>query len=303
MKLAIYSLFIINSIIPNQVREGYAPGMELDTWYKMFGSGERTMLIINGGPGFNSRGFESLAVEISKRFGIKTVIYDQRGTGYSLSETGNTRISMDLMIQDIEDLRNHLGLEEWMVFGQSFGGMLASYYATQHSDHVSGMILSSSGGINMQHLQDLHIMDRLAPEELKAYQYWDSKLDLEPQNEMFQYNRNRYLASAYVVDDAHIDQIANRLMQADMNLNRMVFQDMASMGFDCSEGLKNFQQPVLIINGEKDIVSPGAAFDTHSLLNNSELEFVERSGHYGWLDNPEEYFMAIANWFYRLEVK
>ncbi|MGB3079084.1 MAG: alpha/beta fold hydrolase, partial [Saprospiraceae bacterium] len=50
-------------------------------YYRTFGSGQ-PLLIINGGPGMNSNGFENLARKLSEHY--KTIIYDQRGTGKSI---------------------------------------------------------------------------------------------------------------------------------------------------------------------------------------------------------------------------
>ena len=77
-------------------------------YYQVFGNGTETLLIINGGPGLDSKGFESLADTISKRYNIKCIIYDQRGTGRSISEISSDNITLDSMIVDIETIRNNI---------------------------------------------------------------------------------------------------------------------------------------------------------------------------------------------------
>src|ERR1043166_5503116 len=97
-------------------------------YYRTFGKG-KPLLIINGGPGMNSDGFEDLAKQLSA--GYQTIIYDQRGTGRSLLKTlDSSSITMKLMLDDIEALRKILKIDRWCVLGHSFGGMLSSYYAT-----------------------------------------------------------------------------------------------------------------------------------------------------------------------------
>ncbi|MGB4903348.1 MAG: alpha/beta fold hydrolase, partial [Saprospiraceae bacterium] len=73
----------------------------IETHYETFGQGE-PILIINGGPGFNSEGFAFIAQEIAD-LGYKTIIYDQRGTGGSkLNVVNSETITIYLMVQDIE---------------------------------------------------------------------------------------------------------------------------------------------------------------------------------------------------------
>ncbi|HKJ48382.1 MAG TPA: alpha/beta fold hydrolase, partial [Christiangramia sp.] len=102
--------------------------------FQTFGEGF-PVLIINGGPGMNSRGFESLAKILSDN--NRTIIYDQRGTGESfLKDMNASNMTMDHMVEDIESLRDHLGYDNWIVFGQSFGGMLAYAYAAKYPERV-----------------------------------------------------------------------------------------------------------------------------------------------------------------------
>src|SRR5690606_14941870 len=116
--------------------------------YRTFGNG-KPLLIINGGPGMNSDGFVPLAEKLSANH--RVIVYDQRGTGKStLVKIDASTITMDLMIQHIEALRQHLKIEKWIVLGHSFGGMLASYYATIHPNRIEKLILSSSGGVDLE---------------------------------------------------------------------------------------------------------------------------------------------------------
>lgn len=111
----------------------------IETHYETFGQGE-PILIINGGPGFNSEGFAFIAQEIAD-LGYKTIIYDQRGTGGSkLNVVNSETITIYLMVQDIEDLRKKLKIEKWVVFGHSFGGILATHYAAKYPKRIKKLI-------------------------------------------------------------------------------------------------------------------------------------------------------------------
>lgn len=69
------------------------------------------------------------------------ILIDQRGCGRStpLGETKNN--TTDHLVNDIELIRQSLGINQWLVFGGSWGSTLALAYALKHADHVSGLIL------------------------------------------------------------------------------------------------------------------------------------------------------------------
>jgi len=98
----------------------------------------------------NCEGFSAIAQELAK-MNYQTIIYDQRGTGRSTVESVNSEnITMDLMVDDIENLRKHLNIKQWTVLGHSFGGIMAAYYTTKHPESIEKLIFSSSGGVNMK---------------------------------------------------------------------------------------------------------------------------------------------------------
>ena len=71
----------------------------------------------------------------------RTVLFDQRGCGRSRPNASlDDNTTWDL-VDDIERLRKHLGLEAWTVFGGSWGSTLALAYAIRHPERVSGLIL------------------------------------------------------------------------------------------------------------------------------------------------------------------
>lgn len=283
-----------------QVREGYASSGEVNNWYQVYGTGRQAILIINGGPGMNSKGFESLAKEFANRYSRRVIIYDQRGTGNSiLPELNSTTISIELMVHDIESIREEEALDAWLVFGQSFGGMLAAKYASQFPDRIEKLILSSSGGLSLEDLGEVDIMGRLTEVERDSFTYWNNKLQGQPQDERILLKRNTFLASAYVVGNDHVSTIAERLGEVNRQLNAMVFSDMRRINFNCANEIKEFNRSVLILIGDQDIVSLAAAKRTDALLENSLLVVVPKSGHYGWLENPEVYYGALDEFLER----
>ena len=95
-------------------------------------------VFVHGGPGAGSspqaRGFFD-----PKRYRI--VVFDQRGCGRSRPHASLEDNTTWHLVSDMEQLREHLGIERWLVFGGSWGSTLALAYAQKHPKHVSELVL------------------------------------------------------------------------------------------------------------------------------------------------------------------
>jgi proline iminopeptidase len=273
--------------------EGFSTNNDASkTYYKTFGKGE-PLLIINGGPGMNSNGFEGMAKTLAEN--QETIIYDQRGTGKSkLKDLNSKTISMQLMADDIESLRKHLKIEKWSILGHSFGGMLASYYATVYPNRIKKLVLSSSGGVDLTLLHSPNLIEAgLSKTEKDSLDYWNNKIEKGDTSYTARLGRGRAMAPAYVYDPKFIPVIAERLTQGNSTINGLLWDDMQKIHFDCKDKLKKFENPVLIIQGKQDIISNEIGELAHKTLPNSKLILLENSKHYGWLDAKEKYFTEI----------
>jgi len=124
--------------------EPYSAGMlDLDGLHRMYWeqSGNphgMPVLFLHGGPGAG-------AAPAHRRFfdpaHYRVVIFDQRGAGRSkpLGEIRNN--TTPHLVADIEKLREHLGIERWLVFGGSWGSTLALGYGESHPERCGGLIL------------------------------------------------------------------------------------------------------------------------------------------------------------------
>lgn len=264
--------------------------------YKTFGSG-KPMLIINGGPGMNCEGFAYIAQELSK-MKYKTIIYDQRGTGKSTVEKLDSgTITMDLMVQDIENLRKHLKIEKWTVLGHSFGGIMTAYYATKHPETINKLIFSSSGGINMKFMLYVQkrLSDNLTEIQRDSLHFYQDKLNRGDNSKETAILRAKYLANAYVFDKSKASVIAPRLTQTNFEVNQLVFQDLHKIKFDCTDSFTKFKPKVLVLQGKNDIISTETAHEIANAFPNSKLVLMDNCAHYGWLDAPGIYFKSIDN--------
>lgn len=262
--------------------------------YKIFGAGS-PILLINGGPGMDSEGFEPLAKQLSANNSV--ILYDQRGTGKSTCKIGSETITMDKMTGDIETLRTHLGFENWIVLGHSFGGMLASYYASLHPQRISKLILSSSGGIDLELLDyvNRNIQSKLSDTERDSLSYYNQKIANGDTSYRTRLGRGRALAPAYVYDKRNAERIAERLTRGNSTLNGLVWDNLRRIKFNCAPKLKSFTKPVLILHGKNDILKLETAIKSKNAFSNAKLIEIDNCAHYGWLDNPTAYLKCIRD--------
>lgn len=259
--------------------------------YQKFGTGY-PVLIINGGPGMNSNGFTPLAKMLSEN--NTTIIYDQRGTGKSeIRNINSSNMTIDYMVEDIEILRKKLGYDKWIVLGHSFGGMLAYAYAAKYPEKVEAMIQSHSGGMTLRNVDRFDMMERLSKAERDSLSRYSTIMESSQANLQFEKKRAYFMAKAYLAGNKHEETIAERLMEVNRDLNRMIWANLRSSNFDKTTEMRNFQNKVLIIHGLEDVVPIKIAEMSHEILPNSEFLKIEACGHYGWLDRPDVYLKEV----------
>ena len=287
-KLGLLLLFIFAAVA--HADAGYAG----DIYYRTFGTGA-PVLIINGGPGLDSAGFEAVATSIAAQ-GYLAILFDQRGTGQSKLKTINAEtIQLRLMVQDIEQLRQHLHIDKWVVFGHSFGGMLAAAYAAQHPQHIEKLIFSSSGGLNLQFRSQIaeRLLSNLSLQEQIRLQMYQLRQRSGDDSESTRDQLAQLRAKAYVVDQTKAPLIAARLKMVNMTVNNLVFADLEKNQFDLTTDFQQFRAPVLVLQGENDIISPQTAQQIASYFHDARLVLLPQCAHYGWLDQPNLYYRAI----------
>ncbi len=108
-------------------------------YYEQCGNPEGTPAVfLHGGPGGG-------IVPDYRRFfdpeAYRVVLLDQRGSGDSTPHASIEENTTWHLVADIERLREHLGVERWLVFGGSWGSTLALAYAQTHPERVSALVL------------------------------------------------------------------------------------------------------------------------------------------------------------------
>lgn len=75
---------------------------------------------------------------------FRIIIFDQRGCNRSVPQGDLKNNTTQLILDDMEAIRNQLGISKWLLFGGSWGSTLALLYAEQYPQHVSAIILRGS---------------------------------------------------------------------------------------------------------------------------------------------------------------
>jgi pimeloyl-ACP methyl ester carboxylesterase len=108
--------------------------------YRQLGQGP-VLVCHPGGPGFSSLYFGDFA-GLSEDFSL--VLVNPRGTSGSDRPSDHTAYRIDDYVADLEELRQHLGLERMLLLGHSPGGMVAQAYAAKHPGRVRKLVLAST---------------------------------------------------------------------------------------------------------------------------------------------------------------
>ena len=98
----------------------------------------KPVVFLHGGPG---GGTEAKHRRYFDPAAYRIVLFDQRGCGKSTPHASLEENTTWDLVADIEKLREHLGVEKWLVFGGSWGSTLALAYAETHPSRVTQLVL------------------------------------------------------------------------------------------------------------------------------------------------------------------
>ena len=150
-------------------------------------------LYLHGGPGSGSYWLEKFAGDsLEKHF--RMIYLDQRGVGRSTSPADGN-FSMERMVKDFEEVREALGISQWVTLGHSFGGLLQMGYALRHPSAIEAMVMincSLNMGLNFKtswcpkacEFLGITDMSYFTDESIALNTRWDSLIGLLNKNDM-----------------------------------------------------------------------------------------------------------------------
>ncbi|MCX5195196.1 alpha/beta hydrolase [Streptomyces sp. NBC_00249] len=228
----------------------------------------------------------------------RLVVPDLRGTGASGVPEDPAGYRCDRLVEDVEALREHLGLETVDLLAHSAGANLAVLYAARHPERVSRLTLITPSvfavGIQITGEQRLEavrvrrdepwfgpayealegiVAGRATADSWQAiapfmYGRWDDAARAHQAAEAGQ--KNQEAAAAYGAEGAF-----------DPQATRAALAELAA--------------PVLLLAGEADMAAPPQALAEYvGLFADAELTVQPGAGHFPWLDDPERFVAATA---------
>jgi proline iminopeptidase len=117
-------------------------GGKYKVWTKRMGSGPIKVLLLHGGPGFSHEYLEAMESFLPEA-GIEMYYYDQLGCNNS-DHPGDTSLwTLPRYLEEVEEVRRGLGLDNFVLYGHSWGGILAMEYALNYQQHLRGLVISN----------------------------------------------------------------------------------------------------------------------------------------------------------------
>lgn len=121
------------------------PVGKFKVWTKKFGNNPKIkVLLLHGGPAFTHEYLESFESFFPNE-GFEMYEYDQLGSYYSDQPKDSSLWTIEHFVEEVEQVRKALGLnkDNFYLFGNSWGGMLALEYALKYQDNMKGVIISN----------------------------------------------------------------------------------------------------------------------------------------------------------------
>jgi proline iminopeptidase len=111
-------------------------------WTKKLGAGPLKVLLLHGGPGLSHEYLEAFESFLPQA-GIEMYYYDQLGCNNSDQPDDASLWTLARYTKEVEEVRQALGLEHFVLLGQSWGGILAIEYALNYQQHLRGLVISN----------------------------------------------------------------------------------------------------------------------------------------------------------------
>ncbi|MHC1726342.1 MAG: proline iminopeptidase-family hydrolase [Syntrophobacteraceae bacterium] len=288
------------------IREGYidVPGGKV--WYRKIGE-EREMtplLVLHGGPGAPHDYLELLEALQHER---PVVFYDQLGCGNSDMPDNLSLWTVSRYVEELQRVRQVLGLDKVHILGQSWGSMLAvDYLLEKKPAGVSGLIFSGPCLSISRFLADQREWLSMMPrgiqtiiEEKEASGDFDSP---EYQEAMMSYYR-RHVCRLHPWPDClerTMDKFGHSVYRHMWGPSE--FTMTGSLGvYERAERLKELTAPILFTCGRYDEATPEATAYYHGMNSVSEMVIFENASHEHHLERPHEYLEVLRDFLYRVE--
>lgn len=287
-----------------KIEEGYMPFKGYQTYYRIVGEpseDKKPLILLHGGPGSTHNYFEVL--DKLAEDGRQLIMYDQLGCGKSAVPSNPSLWTPETWTEELIALREHLGLDEVHILGQSWGGMLAIIYLCDYQPKgVKSVILSSTLSSAKLWAQEQHRMIKFMSEE--------DQEAIRIAEETEKYDAPEYLAA----NDRYMVRHAAPVFGPDdpeplwrekvpgteaylygWGPNEYTPTGTLS-GYEYTEKIADLEVPALITSGTNDLSTPLVSKTMYDQIPNSKWELFAHSRHMPFVEENEKYLELLKNW-------
>ena len=281
-------------------------------WTNTQGEGDIHLLALHGGPGGNHEYWEDAAEQLKKQgLNVQVTMYDQLGSLYSDQpdfsdpEIAKKYLTYEYFLDEVDEVRKKLGLDNFYLIGQSWGGLLVQEYAVKYGQHLKGAIISSMVDEIDEYVDRVNELREktLSPEAVAFMKECEAKND---------YSNPKYQEYVQVMNEQYVDrkQPSKLYHLKDLGGTAVynVFQgdnEFVITGklkdWHFRDQLKNIKVPTLITFGEHETMPIETAKTMNSLIPNSQLVTTPDGGHHHMVDNTDVYYKHLADFIRNVE--
>ena len=226
------------------------------------------------------------------------VLLDLRGTGASAVPADPASYRCDRLVDDVEALRVHLGLDRIDLLGHSAGAAVALLYAARHPNRVSRLALITPSpravgleitDLDRRQVAELRRGEAWFPEAFAAFErIWSGDATAADWTAIDPFTYGRWDAEA----QAHL---ARRPSETNADA-AAVYYSAGTLDPEATRAsLARLRAPVLLVAGEYDVaLPPKCAAEFAGLFGQAELAVLPGGGHFPWLDDPEWFVLVMA---------
>lgn len=288
-----------------EIRDGYMPFLEYKTYYRVVGKNtgnKKPLVLLHGGPGSTHNYFEVLD-RIAEEDGRQLVMYDQIGCGNSYVENRPDLWNSKVWIEELIELRKHLGLDEIHLLGQSWGGMQTLEYVCNYKlEGLKSIILSSTLPASWLWAEEAQRMIAQMPQDMQDA--------IKKATESGDYSSPEYQAAEAEYMRQHcageVTENDPECLRRPKKAGRESYvvgwgpNEFTPLGtlkdYDVIDQLGDIKEPALIINGGNDLCTPYVAKFMYDRIPNSEWELFRTCRHMCFVEDNDHYVEVLKKW-------
>jgi proline iminopeptidase len=268
-----------------------------NVWTKRIGHSPTKVLLLHGGPGFSHEYLECFE-DFLPQAGIEMVYYDQLGCGNSDHPNDDSLWTIARYTDEVEAVRKELGLENFILYGHSWGGMLAIEYALKYGKHLSRLVISDMTAGIPDYVAHANAIRRALPAADQATLAKYEKLG-KTDDPAYQAVMNRIYAEHVVRLKEWPEPVARCFAHANQHLYNVMqgpneFVITGNMkDWSRWSDLPKIRTPTLVMGATNDEMDPDQIRREGRLIPGAKTWISTKGSHLCMYDDQDAYFAAL----------